>query len=792
MSSFQKKWGMLVVLSLALAVIILDTTILNVALSSIIKDLNTDIQSVQWVITIYSLVLAALTITGGRMGDIFGKKRMFVLGAILFAAGSFLASVSTNVTMLIVGEAIIEGIGAAMMMPATASLLVENFFGHERAIAFGIWGGIAGASAALGPILGGFLATNYSWRWGFRVNLIVVSLLVLGSILIPKSEKKEQKMELDLVGVVLSALGMLSLVFGIIESSTYGWWSAKQAFVAFDQTITIPWDLSVVPAFLLVGAGILAAFFFWERKHEANGHTPLVSTSIFKNRTFTGGIATTSVMALGQTGLIFAVPVFLQSVRSLDAFHTGLSLLPMSLSLLVFAPISAVLGKKISARALIALGLLIDCVAYVVLYQSLTPDSSANDLAVGLGLFGVGMGLVMSQINNITLSAVPKEQAGEASGLNNTVRQVGATLGSAIMGAVLIGALGARMTDGVSASTVIPDDMKTVIAQTIASQTSNVEFGGGAHFDAAIPQPIVEEITRISHQATTDATKKTLAYGGVFALLGFLVALVTLPGKKRDEKTDEGAIASLGQSANTPWASVVKQDAPFYDLTPSLIRDLIDRDLELQKTGRSLGVAIRAIIDASLVYESPMMVIDPLMVHARKLWDLGVGTALGFATFEEYARSLPAVPHTLHAHHDDFPHLVLVDARVAPRKLLGLMRISIGGSTATVLQKSLDETGNVYWIRVNHGAHHVGKSVADAQVSMKNIERGMTISEAIIATMHAPNIINDRYIDCAKDSHEGFENSVATIGKWGGKVQLRYRWRDHADARCGVAVALLV
>lgn len=784
---------MLVVLSLALAVIILDTTILNVALSSIIRDLNTDIQSVQWVITIYSLALAALTITGGRMGDLFGKKRMFILGAILFACGSFLASISTNVTMLIIGESIVEGIGAAMMMPATASLLVENFVGQERAVAFGVWGGIAGASAALGPILGGFLATNYSWRWGFRVNLIVVALLVIGSILIPRSEKKPTRPDLDLGGVILSALGMLSLVFGIIESSTYGWWTAKQAFVAFGTTITMPWNLSVVPFFIALGAIILGAFMVWERKHEANGYTPLVSASIFKNRTFTAGIATTAVMSLGQTGLIFSIPVFLQSVRSLDAFHTGLSLLPMSLALLVFAPISAILGKKISPRALIALGLFVNCIAYVVLYKTLTPDSTANDLILGLGLFGVGMGLVMSQINNITLSAVPREQAGEASGINNTLRQVGSTLGSAIMGAVLIGALGMHMADGVSASTVIPNEAKAVIAQTISSQASNVEFGGGAHFDDTVPQPIVDEVTRISHQATTDATKKTLAYGALFALLGFLVAIVLLPGKKRMaemKSEEEKMMVSVEKHEEKP---VKVSEVKSKDLTPSLIRDLIDRDLELQSSSStSLADAVQAIIDASLIHESPMVVIDPLIIHARKLWDVGVGTALGFASFEEYARSLPMVPHNLHAHHDDFPHLLLVDARVSPRMLSTLLGIAIEGSATTATQPSLDQAGNVYWIRMNHGVHHLGKSATDAQKTMSVDERGMTIVEGMTAMLHAPSLVDDRYVDCIKDIHEGFENSVATLGKWGGVTQLRYRWNDHADARCGAIIAFLV
>ncbi len=795
MSSNQRKWGMLVVLSLALAVIILDTTILNVALSSIIKDLGTDIQSIQWVITAYSLTLAALTITGGRMGDIFGKKRMFIFGALLFAAGSFLASVSTNVGMLIAGESIIEGIGAALMMPATASLLVENFFGHERAIAFGVWGGIAGASAALGPIVGGFLATNYSWRWGFRVNLIVVLLLVIGSVLIPKSEAKKKRIELDLLGVLLSAVGMLSLVFGIIESSTYGWWKAKAVFVVADRAFVMPWDLSVVPFFIAIGAIVLGAFLFWEKKHEAAGHTALVSPAIFKNRVFTSGILTTAVMSLGQTGLIFSLPVFLQAVRGLDAFHTGLALLPMSLSLLVIAPLSAVLSKKVSPKALISFGLFINFIAYIVLHETLTIDSVANDLIPGLALFGMGMGFVMSQINNITLSSVPHEQAGEASGINNTLRQVGATLGSAIMGAILIGSLGSNMSNGVTSSPVIPEIMKPQIAQAISSQASNVEFGGGAHLGANLPAGVSDEIIRISHQSTTDASKETLVFGAAFAFFGFLVALALLPGKKtiaatmkrEDQLTESEASVSLPvvpQSLDRVMSSDIVLDT-------SMIGELIAQDLALQARGASgLGTAVRALIDASRIHSDVMVTIDPTMIHARRLWDAGFGTALNFDSFEAYAKSLPAVPHALQTETAGFEQLLLIDARVSPGATAKLLGVTIEGSATTAAQESLQAVGEPYWTRISLAPEHVGVSVADASGNLLATERGATIIEALMMTLYSPMVLQDRYLDCPGNFHEGFENSVACIGKWNGAVQIRYRWRDHADARCGMVLAL--
>ncbi len=217
------KWLPLLVMSLALTIIILDTTILNVTLRTIISDLHTDIQSIQWVITAYALMLAAFTITGGRLGDLFGRKKMFVLGAIIFAIGSFMTSIAHSVGFMILGEAIIEGIGAALMLPATSSLLRSTYKGRDLSLAFGIWGGIVAGSAALGPVLGGWFTTHYTWRWAFRINVFVAAILVLASVLIKEYRETEEKPSLDFVGVILSALGMFSLVFGFIQSTTYAY-----------------------------------------------------------------------------------------------------------------------------------------------------------------------------------------------------------------------------------------------------------------------------------------------------------------------------------------------------------------------------------------------------------------------------------------------------------------------------------------------------------------------------------------------------------------------------------------
>jgi EmrB/QacA subfamily drug resistance transporter len=529
-----RKWVPLFVLSLALAIILIDLTLLNVSLSTIIRDLDTDIQKIQWVITAYSLTIAALMITGGRMGDIFGRKRMFMLGAIVFAIGSYIASISHNVPTMIVGESIIEGVGAALMMPATMSLLAATYRGRDRSIAFGIWGGIAGASTAIGPLLGGYITTAYSWRWAFRINVFVAAILLAGSFVIKESRDREEKPRLDWMGVALSSAGLFFLVFGVIESSTYGWFGAKESFSLFGW---VSFDTVSVSFYaILLGIAGLGAFFLWERREEQI-RTPLVSTFLFRNRQFILGASIIGIVALGQAGLIFAIPVFVQAVKGLDAFHTGLALVPLSVAALVTAPLAGMLGARLGPKLPVQIGLLLSFASYIVLMLVLRSDSSVTALIPGLALAGAGIGMMMGQIGNLTISAVSVEQAGQASGVNNTFRQLGSTLGTAIIGAVLVATIAANLTAGVWESSIIPEPFKAGMMEVIKEQSSSVEFGGGAELPAGIPPQINDEIVGISHSAITSANKIALGFGAIFALLAFLVSFL-LP-KGTDIEKDE-------------------------------------------------------------------------------------------------------------------------------------------------------------------------------------------------------------------------------------------------------------
>src|SRR5882724_289658 len=516
-----RKWASLLVLSLALAIVIIDTTLLNVSLETLIRELHTTIQSLQWVISAYSLTLAALTVTGGRMGDLFGRKRMFRLGAFLFAVGSFLASISHSLPTLILGESLIEGIGAALMMPATASLLVAKYRGHDRALAFGVWGGVAAAAAAVGPVLGGFLTTHYSWRWGFRINVFVVALLLLGSTVLG-DEPVARKRKIDGLGVLLSALGLFAVVFGIIEASSYGWVRAIKPFVVAGRELALG-GLSIVPFAILFGLLVLAGFILWERHVERAGGMPIVSSRILQNRRFIAGASVTGVMMLAQNRMVFSLPVFLQSVRNLDAFHTGLMFLPLSILLLVVSPTAAVLSRKIPHKRLVQTGLVVNFVALLALRWALGVGTPLSRLVPGLALYGVGLGLVLSQINNLTLSSVPVEEAGEGSGVTNTFRQVGSALGAAIIGSILLTSIVSDLQGTVTASARIPAAQKPVIDAMLRRQSSSLAFGAGGMFDR-LPPATRDEMTAARRAATTDGNRKALLYGAAFILLGLLVS----------------------------------------------------------------------------------------------------------------------------------------------------------------------------------------------------------------------------------------------------------------------------
>ncbi len=548
------KWGVLLTLCLAVAIIVIDGTVLNVSISAIVKDLNTDVKAITWAQTLYSLILAALGIFGGRLGDLFGRRKAFVVGAIIFGIGSLMTAVAPNVGVLILGWSVVEGIGAALMTPASSALIVSNFAPKDRGKAFGIYGATAGIASAIGPILGGFLTTNASWRWAFGINLVVVLGLCFGATKLKEYSENSKKPDFDTVGFVLSGAGLSILTFGIIESGTYGWGIAKKAFELFGNSYNLPGNISVSLYCTIIGLGLILSYILWELHYEKIGKEPLVSMSLFKNRSFASGAVTFSILFAGFSGLIaFGAGLFFQGVLKLGAFDSGIGTFPLSLGVFIMAPLSSKIAAKITPRTTLQIGLLLATIAGYWLYNTFSLTADRLTFAPVLLLFGLGFGMVVSQLSSITLSSIPVTQAGSASGVNGSLRDVGRTIGTALIGAAFISAVSTSIISSINTNSIIPNQTKQAIQTTIDKGDTSFGFNTtdegkqDTEFNqsiAKLPQPAQEkatqsykttkeEISNITKMGIIEGNKVSILYTGIFTVF-CLISSFTIPkGKLR-------------------------------------------------------------------------------------------------------------------------------------------------------------------------------------------------------------------------------------------------------------------
>jgi len=428
-----RRWFAASVAIVSVAIPVLDNTILNLAVPTILREFQTQLSSLQWVITGYSLTFATLLIIGGRLGDIFGHRRMFVLGATIFGVGSLLASISTSVPTLFVGEALIEGIGASMMIPATLSILSTTFTGAERPKAFAAWGAVAGASVAFGPILGGFLTTDYSWRWGFRINVIVAPVIVIGALLfMHPDERSARRPHIDVRGSALIAVGSFSLILGLSEGTTYGWWNPVKDLTVWG------WDawpatraVSVIPLAFVLAVLVFTTFVVVERAMERAQRDPLFEFGQLRHLGFRYGLLTTMVLAMGQFGLLFLLPVLLQNGEHLSALRAGEWMLPQGILIAIAAPIGGRMTRYVSITSIVRTGLALESIGLLSVALAISAHVSFLALLPGMMLFGLGVGFASSQLTNVILSDIDPGKAGVAGGTNTTVRQVGLALGIA-------------------------------------------------------------------------------------------------------------------------------------------------------------------------------------------------------------------------------------------------------------------------------------------------------------------------------------------------------------------------
>ncbi|HUI49118.1 MAG TPA: MFS transporter, partial [Acidimicrobiia bacterium] len=389
-----RRWVALVVVLTAAFIVVLDNTVLNVAIPTIRAELHTTLPSLLWVVTGYALTFATLLIIGGRLGDMYGHRRIFIIGAGLFGVGSFVASIATSVPQLILGEAVIEGIGASLMLPATLAILSTTFKGRERATAFAAWGASAGVAAAFGPVVGGWLTWNYSWRWAFRINVIIAPLAIIGALVfMSRGVRTGRRLPLDAAGAALIAVGMFLLVFALSEGATYGWWRPLRGFLLFGHRV---WPasrvVSIMPIIFAVAVGVLIAFYFVERAKERRGAHPLFPFVYLRIKTYRYGLLTGIVLAMGQLGISFVLPVFLQDGRHISPWHNGLWVLPSGLFVIVGAQLGGRLINHFGTIQVVRAGLVIYELGLVVMLRVISLQLTALELLPGLALYGLGIG----------------------------------------------------------------------------------------------------------------------------------------------------------------------------------------------------------------------------------------------------------------------------------------------------------------------------------------------------------------------------------------------------------------
>lgn len=434
--SFLREWGVLLVMGLASFILVLDTSMMNVAISAIVDDLGTTVSGVQAAVTIYALVMASFMLLGGKLGDIYGMKKTFIVGMFFYGIGTLTAALTPNLPILILGWSIIEGVGAAFVLPMTITMLALKYSGKQLAMAFGVVAGVQAAGAAVGPIFGGFMTSFYSWRWAFASEAVIVAVIFVLLFVLPESEKMEG-VKVDWLGTAISASGLAAIVLGIIVSSQYGWVMAKRPFTIGGVTIS-PFGLSITPILIALGFGLLIIFLHWEQRLEKEGKMPLLHVGILKNRLLLAGVMVGGILNIILGGLMFTTPLFLQSALGYDAMASGMALLPMSIGIFAFSLTTTGLGQKFSPKYIIMVGLGFVAVGLVLLFRVTSLEMSPSDMIVGFLVFGMGTGLILGQLTGVTLASVPAEENNEASGVNFTFRQLGVSMGTAVIGAVLL------------------------------------------------------------------------------------------------------------------------------------------------------------------------------------------------------------------------------------------------------------------------------------------------------------------------------------------------------------------
>ena len=495
---------------------VLDQSVMNVSISQLVHDFDTTVTTIQAVITLYCLVMAMLMLTGGKIGDIIGRRRAFTVGLIIYACGSALTAVAPSVAVLALGWSILEGIGAALVLPALAALIAGNFEGSARKVAYAVIGGVAGAGIAIGPILGGWATTELSWRVVFVGEVVLVLFILAMTHLIGDAKTGETPPKLDVVGSVLVATGLGAVVLGTLQSSTWGWIRPKDSPIeVFGFSLTI---------FVITAGGVLLwAFVTWQHRRERHGKDPLVHMGLLGIVPLRSGLIGLFSQNLILMGVFFVIPLYLQLVIGLDALETGIKMLPVSITMFIASAVGSRLSGRFPVRGIVRGGLMTTVVAIVALLATVKPDLGDAGFAVSMAVLGVGMGLIVSQLGNVVQSSVDASGRGEAGGLQYTGQQLGSSLGVALIGAIVLAGLTGAFVNRVESDTRIADE---VSAQVSVAAQPGIDFVDSSQIEAAAAQADIDERTGAAIVDDYETAQLQALKAGLLAAA--LLALVSL------------------------------------------------------------------------------------------------------------------------------------------------------------------------------------------------------------------------------------------------------------------------
>ncbi|CAB4870459.1 unannotated protein [freshwater metagenome] len=471
MSTQKNRWLALLFVSLAVALVIVDTTIINVAIPAIVTDLEASSTDVQWIQESYTLVFAALLLVFGALADKWGRRSMLLVGLSFFIVSSIFAAMSDTAGALIAWR-VIQGIGGAMVLPTTLSIVNATFQGKERGIAFAVWGSTIGGMVAVGPLLGGWLTTEFSWNWAFGINIPLGVLITIGVFLfVTESKDVKHARAIDWLGAVLSVLASGSLVFGLIEGRNFGWWNINKAFEIGDWTW--PLDISVVPIAFMVTALTVSMYIVHGLRRQKAGKSTLIAFGLFSIPSFRNGNLVAMIVSMGEFGIILALPLWLQFVLGYSAFESGLVILALAVGSFVASGVAAGLGSRLKPTWIIRIGLILEMIGVAGIGLMISPEATGWSIVPFLFVYGMGVGFATAQLTGVVLQDVPVAASGQGSGTSSTSRQIGSALGIAVIGTVLFSTAQFSLESSL-ADRNVPDAMSAPIVAAV------IDSAGGA------------------------------------------------------------------------------------------------------------------------------------------------------------------------------------------------------------------------------------------------------------------------------------------------------------------------